>query len=132
MSTDNTRTTSQRVIILNYLRSVRSHPSALEVFTEVRKFLPQISRGTVYRNLKFLAKRSKLLEIPGPVSRFDGQIFPHSHFVCRNCGGVFDVFNFSLNQRLPSLDFAKVDDCKVYFYGYCNSCQRKEDNGENN
>lgn len=120
------RTTSQRVIVFNYLRSVRSHPSALEVFTEVRKFLPQISRATVYRNLKYLVKKSKLLEISGLVSRFDSQIFPHSHFICRTCGQVADVFNFSLNQRLPQTDLGKIDDCKVYFYGYCNSCQRKD------
>lgn len=74
------RITSQNKIILDYLRGVKTHPAAETIYLAVRKKLPQISRGTVYRNLKVLVKKSQIQEIPNAVSRYDGDVSQHAHF----------------------------------------------------
>src|SRR3989344_495400 len=97
MSTNNVeqkeRITSQKKIILDYLKSVKTHPSAEIIYSAVKRKLPQISRGTVYRNLKNLKEKSEILEIPARVSRYDGDISVHGHFFCQECGKILDVFD---------------------------------------
>ena len=117
------RITSQRKIILDYLKSVKTHPSVEEVYLAVRKKLPQISLGTVYRNLNILKEKGQIQEIFCEVSHFDGDISPHSHFVCEHCGGIFDIFekfNFPKKTKV-----GKIKNYKVYYYGLCKKCQNK-------
>jgi Fe2+ or Zn2+ uptake regulation protein len=86
--------TCQKKTILDFLKSVRTHPTAEEIYQAVKTKLPQISKGTVYRNLNFLAREGKILEIfSNKVSHYDGDISFHSHFICRKCGKIFDIFN---------------------------------------
>ncbi|KKP64295.1 MAG: Transcriptional regulator, Fur family [Candidatus Moranbacteria bacterium GW2011_GWF2_34_56] len=73
------RITNQKQIILNYLEKNKSHPSAEEVFLNVKKILPRISLATVYRNLEQFAQTGKILEINGATKRFDGDISDHQH-----------------------------------------------------
>jgi Fe2+ or Zn2+ uptake regulation protein len=69
------------------------HPSADWVYDRVRKEIPNISMGTVYRNLKSLAKSGEIkeLDIPGSLSRFDGNNTNHYHCRCEKCGQIFDL-----------------------------------------
>lgn len=117
------RITCQKKIILDYLRSVKTHPSAEIVYLAVKKKLPQISRGTVYRNLKNLKEKGRVLEISSEVSRYDGDISQHSHFFCEKCGKIIDIFQ---KITLPKIKKVKVGDIKnyqAYFYGTCASCE---------
>lgn len=117
------RITCQKKIILDYLKSVKTHPSAETIYLAVKKKLPQISRGTVYRNLKKLKEKGLILEIPLGISRYDGDTLPHAHFFCESCGKIFDVFekNFILKQK--KLKVGKIKNYQIYFYGTCQNCQ---------
>ena len=68
----NERLTSQKLVILNYLKNTKSHPGAEDVYRETRNILPKISLGTVYRILDVLKSKSSITELPGNIKRFDG------------------------------------------------------------
>ncbi|MGN1084105.1 MAG: transcriptional repressor, partial [Lachnospiraceae bacterium] len=80
----------QRDAILEYLRSTASHPTADTVYENVREKIPNISLGTVYRNLNMLAESGEVLRLScgGTSDRYDGCVKPHYHFLCRSCGNV--------------------------------------------
>lgn len=122
------RQTSQKKFILEYLKSNFTHPSAEIVYTEVKKKLPQISRGTVYRILAKLKARGEVREIPGvPTSRYDGDPSSHAHFICEKCGEIFDFFDFCHDcsiLRKKKTKVGKIKKYNVYFYGECNNCQK--------
>ncbi|MDR2487907.1 MAG: transcriptional repressor [Desulfovibrio sp.] len=122
-----TRMTKQRAAILEILRSVQSHPTADELYEMVRKKLPRISLGTVYRNLEFLNNAGELvrLERAGMQKRFDGNITPHHHVRCKRCGRIGDVFfpsDRSFICDAQTQDFI-IHDMDVEFTGLCRLCE---------
>ena len=123
----NMRLTSQRQVILEELQKVTSHPTASEVFDMVRKRLPRIGLGTVYRNLDLLAERGiiKKLEAGGEQKRFDGDTSQHYHVRCVKCGRVEDIFierSKELEKRAASYCNYKILDHHVQFSGICSKC----------
>jgi len=119
------RTTSQREIIKDYLKSTKSHPTAEMVFRNTRKTLPRISLSTVYRNLKDMADDGDILEIADKTVRYDGDISHHAHFFCDKCGKVYDIYEKihhrnHRNHRIPG----KAERMEIRFYGICNSCKK--------
>ncbi len=122
------RITNQKQIILDYIQSVKTHPTAEEVYIAVRKKLPRISLGTVYRNLEKFAKNGIILEIKGEIKRFDGDISEHQHFICNQCENVFDIFedktilNKNILKKIDKIGKAKKYD--FYIYGICKKCQK--------
>ena len=84
------RDTKQREAILKILRNTRSHPTADQIYDEVRKDIPNISKGTVYRNLQVLEEDGAIteLKINGTQSRYEVKQESHYHFRCENCGCV--------------------------------------------
>ena len=122
------RLTSQKQIILDYLMSVKVHPPAEKVFQEVKKKLPRISQGTVYRILNNFTDKGKIQAIgAGGISHFDGDTSPHAHFICQSCSKVFDVFDVCskcktlLNKKIK---VGKINHFKIYFYGKCKNCKK--------
>ena len=87
------RLTRQRKIILQELASTSSHPTASELYDMVRKKLPKISLGTVYRNLELMAREGLIrkLEMGGLPARYDGRCDGHYHVRCMKCGRVEDI-----------------------------------------
>jgi Fe2+ or Zn2+ uptake regulation protein len=121
------RLTNQKKVIVDYLRSVKSHPSAETVFNEVKKKLPRISLGTVYRILKNLKKKEEIKEIPTTISCYDGDISPHAHFICQYCDKIFDVFDIHCEDKLfmkKKTKWGKIKSYDLNFYGVCNNCQK--------
>lgn len=121
--------TSQRKVILEELRKVTSHPNADEIFLMVRKRMPSISFGTVYRNLRILKELGLVMELDygKSFSRFDGNTENHYHFRCLECDRVFDVekpVNRKLDQRLSQKSGFQVDYHRLEFYGRCNDCRQ--------
>lgn len=121
-----TRMTKQRAVILETLRSVRSHPTADEIYGLVRKKMPRISLGTVYRNLDLLTASGEIrrLERAGVQKRFDGDLTPHQHVRCESCGSVGDVFPplplpDASSIKLPGFYIKKTE---VEFIGLCPNC----------
>lgn len=122
------RMTRQRDIILEELRKVTSHPSADEIYTIVRKRLPNISFGTVYRNLKVLKELGEILELDygKGFSRFDGNPVNHYHFACMKCGKVFDIdspVDVNIDIEVSRKTGFQIDYHRMEFYGTCPSCQ---------
>jgi Fur family ferric uptake transcriptional regulator len=124
---DNMRLTSQRQVILEELKKVTSHPTANEVYDMVRKRLPRIGLGTVYRNLDLLAEKGiiKKLEVGGEQKRFDGDTSPHYHIRCMQCNRVEDIFierDMELEKNAASCCNYKILDHHVQFSGICIKC----------
>ena len=121
--------TKQKEAILRVLRSTTSHPTADWVYDEVRKEIPNISLGTVYRNLKLLRQRGEISEIDlsSTFSRFDGNPDNHYHFRCEKCGRVFDVdepINKELDERIAQKTGFKISHHRLEFRGLCKECRQ--------
>ncbi len=120
----------QREAIIDYLHHTTSHPTAEMVYTYVQKQYPNVSLGTVYRNLNLLADEGEILrltQVDGS-DRFDGNITPHYHFFCSHCKQVFDLKTTSLEHinTLANVGFdGVVEGHQILFYGQCPSCKRK-------
>jgi len=118
------RLTNQKRVILEYLKSTKSHPCAKEVYLEVKKKLPQISLGTVYRILNQLKEKGEVKEILTEVSHFDGDTSFHSHFICQRCKKIFDVFEKVPKLKNKKLKVGKIKDYQIIFYGICQNCEK--------
>ncbi len=121
------RKTKQREAILSVLRDTKSHPTADWIYQQVRKKVPNVSLGTIYRNLKILAETGEIQELSygSTYSRFDGNPEIHYHFVCQKCGSITDI-DMDAIENLESLVEkelrVKVTDHRMEFYGLCNHC----------
>lgn len=123
----NLRMTRQRRVILEELCKVDTHPSADEVYAMVRKRLPRISLGTVYRNLEILAESGDIqkLEPGGTLKRFDGKTEHHYHLRCIRCDRVFDApadFDITIKHDLKNATDFKIIGHKLEVIGICPEC----------
>ena len=118
----------QREAIKDFL-SESSHPTADEIYIKVREQFPNVSLGTVYRNLNLLSECGEIrkLTFPEGPDHFDNNTTPHYHFVCMDCGEVYDVFP---QPGAPSLlvpqdmnRFGEVKNVNLQFRGICNRCR---------
>ncbi len=117
----------QRERILRILRSTVNHPTADRIYNELKQEFPSLSMGTVYRNLDILVKQNlvKKLESGSNFARFDANVSPHSHFICRECGAVIDLPLKDLShleKEVEKTTAHEVDEHRVYFYGRCRRC----------
>ena len=125
----------KRNAILSYLRGVTNHPSAEMVFTDLKQQIPDLSMGTVYRNLSLFKQQglvSSVATVRG-VERFDGNTDPHVHFICSDCDAVIDLMEMqvpeSLKQVAENCCGGQVESCSLSFTGQCQSCQQKQAKG---
>lgn len=125
------RISRQRRIILEELQKVKSHPSAQEIYDIVRRRLPRVSLGTVYRNLEILAESGLInkLESSGAQRRFDSETGKHYHGRCLRCDRIVDLpfkpLDYIENNFLGLTDFL-IMGCRLEFVGLCPECQQKE------
>lgn len=125
-----TKYSRQREAILAYLRSTKSHPTAIAVYNEVRKEFPNISLGTVYRNLSMLTESNTILRLDCGQGRehYDATTETHYHFCCRNCGNVSDL-NIPVifdGGSLTAYGFhGTVESHSVMFFGLCEHCEEQ-------
>jgi Fe2+ or Zn2+ uptake regulation protein len=129
------RMTRQREVILEEIRNAQAHPSADEVYEMVRKRLPRISLGTVYRNLDILSARGDIqkLELGGDIKRFDWNPKKHYHIRCLNCGRVDNAPVAPLKQIEDELYGATVYTIighRLVFEGLCPKCTRAAESSE--
>ncbi len=120
------RLTKQRKIILEELTKLSSHPTADELYQVVRQRIPNISLGTVYRNLDFLVDQGQIARIDASAGqkRFDALLEYHQHVRCLKCGCIGDVFTLA---PLPCLEALHVPGftltaSRVEFEGICDNC----------
>ena len=125
------RQTKQREAILRFLRGTTLHPTADRIYEEVRKDIPNISKGTVYRNLKVLQEMGQVseLNLNGTVSRFEAKQESHYHFRCEQCGQVLDVdepVDRELDQKVARRTNLIISYHQLEFRGLCHDCQHKK------
>lgn len=127
------RTTRQRTVILEELRTSRTHPTADELYERVRRRLPRISLGTVYRTLEALARAGtvRVLGGPGGQRRFDAAAGDHGHIRCARCGRVDDLDGpcgggAEGDDAASRLGYVVVER-RVDLVGICPACRERED-----
>jgi Fur family peroxide stress response transcriptional regulator len=117
----------KREAILETIRSTSSHPTARWVYDQLKPRIPDLSLGTVYRNITLFREEGKVISV-GVVNgeeHFDGFTEPHPHGVCECCGKVLDLpcpdeQAFTLMEG--SLSGFVTDFRKTVFYGLCPAC----------
>ncbi len=119
-----TRYSPKREAILKNVKSRFDHPTAAMVYNSVRKAYPDISLGTVYRNLNSLAECGDIISfVSDGVEHFDGDIKPHLHYCCDNCKTICDVRASSeLSKMLPALEGFSTREILVVIKGRCKDC----------
>ena len=117
----------QRQIILDAVMKLKTHPAIEEVYVKIQKKYPSISKTTIYRNLRQLAKTDLIREVPlpGGLERYDARTDRHYHFKCRNCGIIIDMdieYLAGLDKDAREKYGLDVDRHDVIFTGVCLKC----------
>lgn len=117
----------QRDAIVAFLKTRKDHPTADTVYQEIRHTIPNISLGTVYRNLALLSERGEILRLScdGKTDRFDADIRPHYHFICQQCGCVQDIllpYQDSLDHLAQPSFSGTITSHTLLFTGTCQNC----------
>ena len=123
-----TKHSKQRDLLIDILRNTKCHPDADWIYTRAREQMPNISLGTVYRNLAKLSEDGTILklDIGKGSDHFDGDITPHAHLLCESCGNIIDIFNDYTKVLKPDAEEksqAVVSQCSVLFKGKCCNCK---------
>ena len=119
----------KRDAILACIRSTDIHPSAEWVYTQLKPQIPDLSLGTVYRNIHMFREEGTVVSVGvvDGLERFDGNTRPHVHFVCENCGAVLDVGSIEVPVELTSqaeeATGGRVSACLLSFSGQCPKCK---------
>lgn len=122
------KSSKQRDAIIQSVKNRRDHPTADEIYAQLRESYPNISLGTVYRNLAQLSEAGFITRISciEGADRFDGDTSSHYHFQCTSCKKILDVemdVDTNLNAKVEKLLDAHVDDHMAMFYGTCRNCK---------
>ncbi|MCC8067824.1 MAG: transcriptional repressor [Clostridiales bacterium] len=117
----------QREAIKTFLQGRKDHPTADTIYTGLREEYPNISLGTVYRNLALLTDMGEIARIStgtGP-ERYDGTVAQHQHFICTRCQHVYDVETDHMDEMIRSAVKScpgRIDSYTANFYGVCTDC----------
>ena len=121
----------QRESIREFVKDSKEHPTADDVYAAIRKQYPNISLGTVYRNLSLLVELDEIVKVPtedGP-DRFDGNARPHSHFICTECHNIFDIEDnhlWQITEWVTKNFEGEIRRHRTTFYGTCKRCLESE------
>jgi len=120
--------TSQRLEILRYLDKHRNHPTAYQIYTDLKKNNPSLSKTTVYNSLEILNKHNIInsISITGLESRYDIINEMHHHFMCKKCGRIIDIEITCPNIKKIIEIGHKIEEVHGYFKGKCKECLEKE------
>lgn len=127
------RNTRQRQIILDVMKDNYTHPTADEIYEKVHAVDEHISRGTVYRNLGFLAESGEILKIsvPDQADHYDSTLHKHYHFCCSNCGKMCDVPEImkieasAVYEQMAKQGFL-ISSHNLIFSGLCPDCNKNK------
>lgn len=124
-----TRMTKQKRIILDELSKLKTHPTADDLYKIVKRKLPSISLGTVYRNLEQMSESGTINKLSSSDSKmhFDADLKEHVHFRCNDCGGIYDLdisLPGDLNMAGKILDEHVIESYSLEYRGVCNKCKK--------
>lgn len=123
------RYSHQREKIYEYLSNTKEHPNAEQIYNDLKPSMPNLSLGTVYRNLKLLQNLGKIHTIPtiDGIERYDAEINNHVHFVCEKCGKIYDIMDVNFEKLINLLDL-KPDfiptKIELKINGICHQCKK--------
>ena len=124
------RNTRQRQLVLDAVRARRDHPSADQIYLDVRAVDGRSSRGTVYRNLSILEESGEILHVKVPTAdRYDNRLDLHYHLLCMGCGAVKDVeipYHQELDRELAEKTGYFIARHRTVFEGFCPECRRRK------
>lgn len=129
VNTTKIRNTNQRQLIFEFVARSLTHPTAEQIFQGVRKKLPRISLGTVYRNLEILENQGLItgLKYSKEHVRYHAGPDDHYHFVCDHCDKIEDLElseMSDLNSQITKRHGVKVTRHTLFFYGHCADCKK--------
>jgi len=119
------RVTPQRLAVYRALAEDLAHPTAESVYVRLSKQLPGLSQATIYRTLQFLEDENLIRRVssPGAIGRFDANIGPHQHLLCRVCGSLKDISVPALHAAaIPKVSGFKVEELDIRLVGVCETC----------
>ncbi|MEK6285093.1 MAG: Fur family transcriptional regulator [Acidobacteriota bacterium] len=123
------RVTAQRLAVYRALAEDLAHPTAESVYSRLSKQLPGLSQATIYRTLLFLETENLIRRVssPGSIGRFDANVDPHQHLVCRVCGTLEDISVPELHSAvLPKISGFTVEELDIRLVGRCEECSRSK------
>jgi len=118
----------KREAILELLRSTKEHPSAEWIYNQLKPVYPDLSLGTVYRNLSIFRETGEIISVATVAGqeRFDHEVHAHPHFICSNCHKILDLdLAFSAQDHYSDIEQSiggHVDTESVTFMGICSEC----------
>jgi Fe2+ or Zn2+ uptake regulation protein len=119
----------QRMAIMDYLLTHKTHPCIDEIYMALNKHIPTLSKTTVYNTLRLLVEQgaASMLTIDDRNACFDADTSPHSHFLCKQCGRIYDWFHDETPNEPVSPDAKgfQVDEVHRYYKGICPECLSK-------
>lgn len=121
------RLTKQRLAVLKAVQATKSHPDANWIYEKVRKEIPHVSLGTIYRTLGILKEAGLLRELDygSSLSHYDARTESHAHIVCTNCGRIDDLplsLRGKLEEQASRVTDYLITDHRLEFYGLCPDC----------
>ncbi|HAJ95763.1 MAG TPA: transcriptional repressor [Actinobacteria bacterium] len=124
------RMTKQRKAMLEEIKKSKAHPTADNIYDLVKKKIPGISLGTVYRNLEILSGEGlvRKLELAHTQRRYDGNIKNHYHVLCTECGRVDDLITMgddNIEELLGVRSYYQITGHRLKFFGLCPDCKKK-------
>ncbi len=124
------RNTKQRQMVLDAVRARYDHPSADQIYLDVRAVDEKISRSTVYRNLNLLARQGEVLQVKLPtMDRFEGKLERHYHLLCTECAALCDVplpYHSELDGQAAEKTAYTIERHRILFEGLCPDCREKK------
>lgn len=124
------RYSKKRQAILDLLKQTKEHPNAESIFRQLKPIYPDLSLGTVYRNLKEMEEDGTIASVAvvSDRERFDGRTDPHTHAICTECGKIIDLDEITLPpdllSRATEASAFSIAYAKLQFVGICDDCRK--------
>ncbi len=124
----------KRRAILETLAMLSDHPTAEMLYLQLKPDFPELSLGTVYRNLKILAEEGRLITVAHVAGeeRYDARLEPHAHFICRGCNKVMDLelpdISGEQYRSIEQRSGCCPESHRLNFYGLCRQCKESNSN----
>lgn len=126
----NIKPSMQRIAIMTYLMDHRTHPTVEEIYAALQPTMPTLSKTTVYNTLRVLSEQgaAQMLTIDEHNTCYDADTSLHAHFLCRQCGRVYDLplSERSMKQQVKQSEGHEVQEIHCYYRGICKTCKEKE------
>jgi Fe2+ or Zn2+ uptake regulation protein len=116
--------TIQRLAIIDFLANNPIHPTAEDIYSEVKKDFSSMSLATVYNTLEKLEEIGEIIKLRMSDKKFNYEynLLPHNHFYCKKCKRILDIWKEVISSK-NEIDGHKIEETQVCYKGYCKECR---------